>query len=483
MTTLPADANGPPLLVVLEAAEDAAGELVRGWLEDGVPAAASSGAVPADAPPVAAEELAVRLALVAVGACRAAGDAVRVAIPPGEPALHAVLQSCVSVCQRLAEVTARDLADLPVARVVARTSLAAVDACREALTLLQRTPLAERATSAEAGGGVARRAARRPDGGRWFYVDRRWVGRVSPPTGRRETNPRRTPTPWTGPGSPPLPGPASRRDAYGDAHGGKAPATSGPTVGFGVGKASGDGHGTGAPGGTEVSAPVVVVCDADPDTGERLPDVPPGVGVVDAGRAVAFVRAQQPRTVVVALDTDALADQPLLARLRAVAPGAALVIVAPRDAAEQVPAVVAALGRRRSGSSARATSDPPPTLQRGSHAGRTGMRGATDARVFVRELLESWHCDGLVQDAELVASELVTNAVLHAGGPVEVALVLAPDSLRIEVRDMSRATPELLDASRHRRGGHGLRILTHVASSWGVQPTADGKVVWAELAR
>ena len=50
------------------------------------------------------------------------------------------------------EVTARDLADLPVARVVARTSLAAVDACREALTLLQRTPLAERATSAEAGG-------------------------------------------------------------------------------------------------------------------------------------------------------------------------------------------------------------------------------------------------------------------------------------------------------------------------------------------
>ena len=44
MTTLPADANGPPLLVVLEAAEDAAGELVRGWLEDGVPAAASSGA-------------------------------------------------------------------------------------------------------------------------------------------------------------------------------------------------------------------------------------------------------------------------------------------------------------------------------------------------------------------------------------------------------------------------------------------------------
>lgn len=232
-----------------------------------------------------------------------------------------------------------------------------------------------------------------------------------------------------------------------------------------------------------MSAPVVVVCDADPDTGERLPDVPPGVAVVDAGRAVAFVRAQQPRTVVVALDTDALADQPLLARLRAVAPGAALVIVAPSDAAEQVPAVVAALGRRRSSSSARATSDPPPALLRGSHAVQTGRRGATDARAFVRELLESWHCDGLVQDAELVASELVANAVLHAGGPVEVALVLTPDALRIEVRDMSRATPELLDPSRRRRGGHGLRILTHVASSWGVQPTADGKVVWAELAR
>ncbi|MEZ5133912.1 MAG: hypothetical protein R2699_02300 [Acidimicrobiales bacterium] len=71
-----------------------------------------------------------------------------------EPALHAVLQSCVSVCQRLAEVTARDLADLPVARVVARTSSPQWTPRREALTLLQRTPLAERATSAEAGASL-----------------------------------------------------------------------------------------------------------------------------------------------------------------------------------------------------------------------------------------------------------------------------------------------------------------------------------------
>ncbi|MEZ5133913.1 MAG: hypothetical protein R2699_02305 [Acidimicrobiales bacterium] len=232
-----------------------------------------------------------------------------------------------------------------------------------------------------------------------------------------------------------------------------------------------------------MSAPVVVVCDADPDTGERLPDVPPGVAVVDAGRAVAFVRAQQPRTVVVALDTDALADQPLLARLRAVAPGAALVIVAPSDAAEQVPAVVAALGRRRSGSSARATSDPPPALFRGSHAVQTGRRGATDARAFVRELLESWHCDGPRAGRRAGGERARRQRRAPCRRPRRGGAGAHPDALRIEVRDMSRATPELLDPSRRRRGGHGLRILTHVASSWGVQPTADGKVVWAELAR
>ncbi len=143
------------LLGRLGAAEDAAAELVRSWLEDGVPPSRATGSVvmPLDGEPMTREDLAVRLAFVAIGACRAAGDAVRVAIPPGEPALQAVLQAGVSVCRRLAEVTAHDdLAGVSAAAPTSRACLAAAQAIVDVLGAVAHVPMADRATSSEAGG-------------------------------------------------------------------------------------------------------------------------------------------------------------------------------------------------------------------------------------------------------------------------------------------------------------------------------------------
>lgn len=88
-----------------------------------------------------------------------------------------------------------------------------------------------------------------------------------------------------------------------------------------------------------------------------------------------------------------------------------------------------------------------------------------------------------VTDAELVTSELISNAVRHGGPPIELGLRVAARWCRIEVSDGS-GTP--LPASRRRPaldelGGRGLLILDALSSRWGVQPLPAGKRVWVEL--
>jgi anti-sigma regulatory factor (Ser/Thr protein kinase) len=87
--------------------------------------------------------------------------------------------------------------------------------------------------------------------------------------------------------------------------------------------------------------------------------------------------------------------------------------------------------------------------------------------------------------ASLVASELVTNAVVHARTPSVMALRLANDTLHVSVRDndprpMFRPDPGLTGAHDGDHG-RGLLILDAMADEWGTHPTADGKVVWATI--
>lgn len=105
-----------------------------------------------------------------------------------------------------------------------------------------------------------------------------------------------------------------------------------------------------------------------------------------------------------------------------------------------------------------------------------------EARQFTRQTLRDWGAEHLVEDALVVTTELLTNALEHAESPCELRLCLAASSLRIEVLDEGRGTPEPLPESRTREHGRGLHIIASLSSAWGVQLIPDdGKVVWAEL--
>jgi hypothetical protein len=81
--------------------------------------------------------------------------------------------------------------------------------------------------------------------------------------------------------------------------------------------------------------------------------------------------------------------------------------------------------------------------------------------------------DGLTSTAQLVLTELVTNAYQHASGPYEVVLRCLPDRVRIEVADTSAALP----GAHH----YGLRLVDAFAVQWGVTARPTGKIVWADL--
>ncbi|MFJ7073039.1 ATP-binding protein [Streptomyces sp. NPDC098781] len=88
-----------------------------------------------------------------------------------------------------------------------------------------------------------------------------------------------------------------------------------------------------------------------------------------------------------------------------------------------------------------------------------------------------------VQDAQLVVSELVTNALRHAPGPGRLELEVTPDAalLRITVKDTSPSPPELRTHDARRVGGHGLRLVARLCDRLHTVVLDTGKQVAAHL--
>jgi hypothetical protein len=104
------------------------------------------------------------------------------------------------------------------------------------------------------------------------------------------------------------------------------------------------------------------------------------------------------------------------------------------------------------------------------------------ARRFLDETLRRWEYTGtVVDDARLLLTELVTNAVVHAKSPVSVSIRMQRPGLRLSVGDRSRVPPIPRAGADEPLGGHGLRLVAALSRAWGVDATADGKIVWAEL--
>jgi hypothetical protein len=102
------------------------------------------------------------------------------------------------------------------------------------------------------------------------------------------------------------------------------------------------------------------------------------------------------------------------------------------------------------------------------------------ARRFTRATLGDWGLTSLADFAELLVSELVTNALVHGGAPLRLRL-FRDRTLTLEVGDTGRQQPRLRPAGSEDEGGRGMYLVNELAHRWGSRATKEGKVVWAEL--
>lgn len=110
-------------------------------------------------------------------------------------------------------------------------------------------------------------------------------------------------------------------------------------------------------------------------------------------------------------------------------------------------------------------------------------RSAAEARAFVSSTLVAWgHVDS-VDTVALLASELVTNSVVHAGTGLEVTLDDLGPSVRLSVQDADTRPPvPRRPVSDSLSTGRGLTLIAALSLSWGVEMLPDGKLVWCEVA-
>ncbi|WP_246377067.1 PAS domain S-box protein [Nocardioides ginsengisegetis] len=104
-----------------------------------------------------------------------------------------------------------------------------------------------------------------------------------------------------------------------------------------------------------------------------------------------------------------------------------------------------------------------------------------EARQYVRDVLRAAGREDLVETAELLVSELVTNALVHVGSGLEIAAWVEGDVLRVEVGDASPHAPLPRHHPVTAGTGRGLRLVSSMVDRWGTTPRGVGKVVWFEL--
>ena len=112
--------------------------------------------------------------------------------------------------------------------------------------------------------------------------------------------------------------------------------------------------------------------------------------------------------------------------------------------------------------------------------------GPAAARRVVSALLPAWELPELCDDAELVVSELVTNAYRHAPGTdsFELELVRRDDGVRIALADGNSVRPVIAElASDNQPTGRGMALVAALATRWGAEDHHGGKRVWVDLDR
>ncbi|MDF3301492.1 PAS domain S-box protein [Streptomyces tropicalis] len=104
-----------------------------------------------------------------------------------------------------------------------------------------------------------------------------------------------------------------------------------------------------------------------------------------------------------------------------------------------------------------------------------------EGRAFMDRTLDAWECRRSTDDALLLLSETLTNAVQHAEGPIGLRLCRTATDLTVEVSDRSPHLPQPRLAAEDEESGRGLLLVRTLADSWGVRPTDEGKTTWFTL--
>jgi PAS domain S-box-containing protein len=105
---------------------------------------------------------------------------------------------------------------------------------------------------------------------------------------------------------------------------------------------------------------------------------------------------------------------------------------------------------------------------------------ASWARSAVRRTLRGWGLDDLQDTVQLLTNELVTNAILHARGEIELKMAMGA-TLVVEVSDGDERLPHRTRLTSERQWGRGLTLVNEIAQKWGARSITSGKVVWFEL--
>ncbi|MCX3061030.1 SpoIIE family protein phosphatase [Streptomyces beihaiensis] len=221
----------------------------------------------------------------------------------------------------------------------------------------------------------------------------------------------------------------------------------------------------------------------EPESGALMLDVPPGMPLGVGGEPFEEVEVELPEGGLLALYTDGLVesrDHPLdegLAAFRAALDGAAPGL---EDVCDHVLSTldihhgeddIALLMARVQGLP-------------GDHVGDWTLprepKSVGRAREYARAQLLDWDLDPLVDTAELLVSELVTNALRYGEGEIRLRLLL-DRTMVCEVWDAGLVQPRRRRARDTDEGGRGLQLVGLLSASWGSRRTPRGKTVWFEL--
>lgn len=198
--------------------------------------------------------------------------------------------------------------------------------------------------------------------------------------------------------------------------------------------------------------------------------------VMDGLEALPRIRAAVPSSVVVVLsgfDADRMESRALHA-------GAAAYLVKGIAPDDLVARLLELLDGRDGGADPEDPSHPPAPLDSALQL-PSDLGSAATARRFLADTLSAWSRQDLIDDATLLATELVTNAVVHAESEVRLRITAVNDHIRVEVADTGRGALTLKAPSQEATGGRGLLLVEALSRSWGTSADTDEKIVWFEV--